>query len=98
MSKLFDLGGKVAIVTGAGRGLGREEALALGAAAAVVYKPWDKQGLETTPAIGPKEKPPGLTTPPPRLGTLRSDVYGSTTALAVRIGATRLIDNVIITP
>jgi len=41
--------------------------IALGAAAAVVYKPWDKAGLDTrtTPVVGPKEKPPEKETTPP---------------------------------
>jgi PPM family protein phosphatase len=42
--------------------------VAVGAAAAVVYKPWDKQGSDTTPAVTPKVpdigKPPGLEKPP----------------------------------
>jgi serine/threonine protein phosphatase PrpC len=51
---------------GARWGFAAATVVALGAAAAVVYKPWDKQGLEsgTTPAVGPKEKPADQTKPP----------------------------------
>jgi PPM family protein phosphatase len=40
--------------------------VALGAAAAVVYKPWNKDGLDVgpTPAIGPTERPADKGTPP----------------------------------
>ena len=40
--------------------------VALGAAAAVVYKPWNKDGLDfgPTPAIGPTERPAEKGTPP----------------------------------
>jgi serine/threonine protein phosphatase PrpC len=51
---------------GARWGFAAATVVALGAAAAVVYKPWDKQGLdtETTPAVGPKEKPADPDKPP----------------------------------
>jgi serine/threonine protein phosphatase PrpC len=40
--------------------------VALGAAAAVVYKPWDKSGLDPgpTPAVGPTERPADKGAPP----------------------------------
>ncbi len=51
---------------GARWGFAAATVIALGAAAALVYEPWDKQGVDsqTTPAVGPKEKPPDQAAPP----------------------------------
>jgi serine/threonine protein phosphatase PrpC len=66
---------------GARWGFAAATVVALGAAAAVVYKPWDKQGLDsgTTPAVGPKkpadaDKPPTeRRTEPPKSDPARPD-------------------------
>jgi serine/threonine protein phosphatase PrpC len=51
---------------GARWGFAAATVVALGAAAAVIYKPWDKQGTEsgTTPAVGPTERPNDKGKPP----------------------------------
>lgn len=52
---------------GARWGFAAATVVALGAAAAVVYKPWDKPGAETGPAPAsvPKQTPPEKAPPPP---------------------------------
>ena len=49
MSKLFDLSGRAAVVSGAAQGMGKAAALALGYVSAADYDRWVQPGAMTKP-------------------------------------------------